>query len=321
MSFFLYSVTKCQGRAWRKAMYDEKTIESISLKHFQSLIDAVNKPREQIAREVGLDASTITKYYNGDRHLSVSAIRKFANYFNVSSDYLLGLSNAPTNDKDLQAICDYTGLSEKAILNLRQYNIVDISIVENFALSKEDVPNTLKYMTAQAEENKQLISKFISSLAFEKVIRCSNDIQYVNNSLMSYLAIYFGDYEYFYKLHKLEERTIDTLYYFADELTHDNIHNALNDIVDLSVFQMQKSILSYFDALSNFSEFENRNIQLAFDWLRYVVWHSITTTPKEKNNIETIQKNIKEFGSQHFKDELSKLKEIYEKLKTSPKIE
>lgn len=84
---------------------------------------------------------------------------------------------------------------------------------------------------------------------------------------------------------------------------------------------MQKSILSYFDTLSNFSEFENRNIQLAFDWLRYAVWHSITTTPKDKNNIETIQKNIKEFGTQHFKDELSKLKEIYEKLKASPKIE
>lgn len=138
---------------------------------------------------------------------------------------------------------------------------------------------------------------------------------------MSYLAIYFDDYEYFYELNQPTEKTVEPFYHFVNEFHHDNIHNALNDIVDLSVFKMQKSILSYFDTLSNFSEFENRNIQLAFDWLRYAVWHSITTTPKDKNNIETIQKNIKEFGTQHFKDELSKLKEIYEKLKASPKIE
>lgn len=220
----------------------------------------------------------------------------------------------------MQTICDYTGLSEEAILKLHQYNIVDISSVEDFAISEEDVLNALKYITARAKEDKQIISQFISSSAFDSVVSCGNNVQYINNSFMSYLAIYFGDYEYFYELHTLDERTIDTLYYFVGELKHDSIHNALNDKVDLAVFQMQKSMLSYFDTLSNFSEFENGNMQIAFDWLRYVVYNSITTTPKEKNDIENIQKNIKEFKTEDYKNELSKLKEIYEKLKISPKI-
>ena len=38
----------------------------------------------------------------------------------MSADYLLGLSNTPTTNKNIQFICDYTGLEENTIEELRK---------------------------------------------------------------------------------------------------------------------------------------------------------------------------------------------------------
>lgn len=52
---------------------------------------------------------------NGTRSPSVEQIIKISQYYNVSADYLLGLTDAPTADKDKQFICDYTGLKAETV--------------------------------------------------------------------------------------------------------------------------------------------------------------------------------------------------------------
>lgn len=96
-------------------MSDKIIQNDVSNERLRLLIDSSRQTRENIAKSVGMDTSTITKYYNGDRKLTVDAIKKFAVFFNVSADYLLGLSDAQTADKDLQFVCDYTGLSDSNI--------------------------------------------------------------------------------------------------------------------------------------------------------------------------------------------------------------
>lgn len=94
---------------------------NITTQRFRELIDNekyAKVPRAEIAKALNCDTSTITKYYNGQRQLSVDSIIKFSKYFNVSSDYLLGLTDSATTDKDIQFICDYTGLDYKAIYYL-----------------------------------------------------------------------------------------------------------------------------------------------------------------------------------------------------------
>ena len=96
-------------------MIENKCISNVRVRE---LIEMSQKTREEIGGSIGVAASTVTKYCNGDRKRTVEAIKKFSEFFNVSADYLLGLSNAKTNDKDLQAICDYTGLSQIAVATL-----------------------------------------------------------------------------------------------------------------------------------------------------------------------------------------------------------
>jgi hypothetical protein len=54
-----------------------------------------------------------------------------ADYFKVSTDYLLGRTDEPSPSLDIQAIHKKTGLSEKAIEELAQHN--DMSVI-NFLM-------------------------------------------------------------------------------------------------------------------------------------------------------------------------------------------
>ncbi len=101
----------------------DKNEFTITTQRFRKLIDNekyAKVPRAEIAKATDCDTSTITKYYNGQRQLSVDSIIKFSKYFNVSSDYLLGLSDVSTANKDLQFICDYTGLELEAVKRLKE---------------------------------------------------------------------------------------------------------------------------------------------------------------------------------------------------------
>lgn len=91
----------------------------VNLEKFKKLVDDSTVSRQVIAKKIGCDVSTITKHYNGDRNITVDYVIKYAKYFKVSTDFLLDMSDVPTTDKDIQFICDYTGLEEKSIENIR----------------------------------------------------------------------------------------------------------------------------------------------------------------------------------------------------------
>lgn len=84
-------------------------------RNLREAIDNSRMTREQIADKVQCDTSSITKYYNGDRYPKTDVIIKLAKLFNVSTDYLLGVTDVATTDKDLKFVCDYTGLKEETI--------------------------------------------------------------------------------------------------------------------------------------------------------------------------------------------------------------
>lgn len=88
----------------------------ILIDRLKKLIDT--KTREEIASGIGCDISTVTKHYTEDRTVTTDYLVKYAQYFHVSTDYLLGLSDVATTDKDIQFICDYTGLNQNTIESL-----------------------------------------------------------------------------------------------------------------------------------------------------------------------------------------------------------
>lgn len=69
------------------------------------------------------------------KHLNAIDVRKingeyltiYSQFFNCSTDYILGLTDVKTNNADIRHICEVTGLSEKAITNIVTINNDEIS--------------------------------------------------------------------------------------------------------------------------------------------------------------------------------------------------
>lgn len=82
------------------------------------LREAKGETQQALADSLGVKRETVNQWENGTRQIKAEAIKSLAQHFNTSADFLLGLTNASTDNKNLQFVCDYTGLSEDAILEL-----------------------------------------------------------------------------------------------------------------------------------------------------------------------------------------------------------
>lgn len=116
-------------------MNNETNATEIFAKRLKELRLCKDLSLKKLASDLGVTAQSLSLYETGQRAINIDLLKKIAEYFNVSSDYLLGLSDAATNDADLKAVCDYTGLSEDAV---RELNFTVDSISQPEALDLEE---------------------------------------------------------------------------------------------------------------------------------------------------------------------------------------
>ena len=91
----------------KAAAYPEKALHALyEERHFK---------QDDLAEAIGCSRQIIGKYMSGETKPPADVLAKMAEYFNVSSDYLLGLTSNPTIAPDMQAAIKKTGLSQKAI--------------------------------------------------------------------------------------------------------------------------------------------------------------------------------------------------------------
>lgn len=76
------------------------------------------KSQDVFAAELSISRGALSFYENGERLPDAEIIYKICECCNVSAGYLLGFTDNATTDTDLQAVCDYTGLSEEAVSEL-----------------------------------------------------------------------------------------------------------------------------------------------------------------------------------------------------------
>lgn len=100
----------------------EKTRNTFSREKFESefpsklqeLCDTPEKSRN-LKECLGCTTQAINQYKLGHAFPKIENIIKIARFFNCSLDYLVRLSDVQSPNAEIQAICDYTGLSEKAV--------------------------------------------------------------------------------------------------------------------------------------------------------------------------------------------------------------
>lgn len=99
--------------------------------------------QKDISKKFKLAESTISMYERGEREPSLDLVEQFADFFNVSIDYLSGRSDSPveytTSEK---SFLDDLQLTDDELIN--KYKL----IVDGKEASEEEIKNAIKYIKA-----------------------------------------------------------------------------------------------------------------------------------------------------------------------------
>lgn len=150
---------------------------SVSKIFAERLSDLVAEAKEsgiqirELADKIGIGAGSLSQYQNDFTTASIEALYKIARYFNVSADYLLGLTHVRTDDKDIREVCDYTGLDEDVVKKLHDRQKIfykGAMVLLNYLLKDETILNDLaEYYFEQFFEDENNRIQYIPLFQFQ----------------------------------------------------------------------------------------------------------------------------------------------------------
>lgn len=129
-----------------------------------------NKKQKELAAHLGVPDNTISYFCSGKRVPNAEQIIEISKFLGVSADFLLGLTGNKTTEPKLQSACEYTGLNEEAIENLKESCNIHSNIgngetfkILNWLLSEsyiEDIAIELKFVKEKSESYLRLKKDF-----------------------------------------------------------------------------------------------------------------------------------------------------------------
>lgn len=109
---------------FERSSYDSNIADkanTILTKRLRDLITDTSKLREHL----GCSAQAINQFKQGTAFPKTENLIKIADFYDVSVDYLLGITDTKSRNTTIQAICEYTGLSETAVIKLHLWKDVN----------------------------------------------------------------------------------------------------------------------------------------------------------------------------------------------------
>lgn len=222
-----------------------KGYDSIFAKRLRELIETKGIKHGDLADKDVLNVSrqAIGQYCNGTALPPADKIVILAQYFNVSADYLLGLSDAKTTDTDLKMIVDYTGLSEEAVICLHEKCCKKMEVISKKAKKRYDKTRITQLQNIYKERYIDNASElFILS---EFIIN--------KNSLLQNCNEYIKHQRTKTKIEKYINtisNNNDNGYKMFVESSHAAIQTRIGDC-EYKLFQIQQLMLSFINALKN----------------------------------------------------------------------
>ena len=120
----------------------------------------------QIAEGTKIPTGSISNYANDVQQPNITRLAAIAEYFGVSTDWLLGLSDVRTPDIKTQAICNYTGLSEHAVFELFAKNSLGLGTGLSIIL---ETPNAAFLLHALERYYYDLVAAYILEAVPDKI--------------------------------------------------------------------------------------------------------------------------------------------------------
>lgn len=122
--------------------------------------------RQKVADDLGITRASLEYYEKGKRTPDINTIAKIAKYYNTTTDYLFGLSYAKTVNTDLKAVCDYIGLSEKAVIRLKDGIVNDSPVL---------IPMSVYSLIKEVQNN--ILSKNVVFRISDCIVNCKESYE------------------------------------------------------------------------------------------------------------------------------------------------
>lgn len=138
----------------------QTAITSIFSKRLEELTEAKKDSNYKLsvkdqAKEMGIPYATFRKYLYDKAECNISYLQIIAKYYNVSTDYLLGLSDCHSSNTTIKDICTYIGLNENVVNDLHTF-CIDVK--------KSDYPFIIDILNKVLETDE--FSDIVYNLAF-----------------------------------------------------------------------------------------------------------------------------------------------------------
>lgn len=91
------------------------TENDVFAKNLRDRMKECSENQSSLAEKIGVQRQTISLYTTGQSKPDTEKLSKISKALNVSSDWLIGLTEVKSADTSVKSICESTGLSEKAI--------------------------------------------------------------------------------------------------------------------------------------------------------------------------------------------------------------
>lgn len=192
--------------------------------------------QNDLAELMNCNRQKIADLERGKSTPSANDLILLSKIFNVSADYLLGLSDTPTTDKDIQFICEYTGLSEKSVEKLHT-----------------KLANSIMKKSIDVEKVFEIVAKICGKEMSEVKNDYTNGDENTRSTIENYAAVYLREIEdnktYLKYLNELIE----------EDFTITNIITTLNNYIsrcslsendDNGGLKIINRNMEYFDILS-----------------------------------------------------------------------
>lgn len=122
--------------------------------HLRELIAQKGTTITALSKTLGISRQAVSQYTDGTGQPNVDKLTMIADYFGVSADYLLGLSDIPTRNETIQGIHKETGLWEEAISSLMvNHHVSDSETVDfvSFLITNGQIPDLVKAIKRKNE--------------------------------------------------------------------------------------------------------------------------------------------------------------------------
>ncbi len=125
-----------KGRKPKEKRYDTKFAKTLRTLLSEKEENGINL--STVADDLGITRQSLAQYRDGNNIPDIVVLGRMADYFDVTTDYLLGRTEVKSADFDAQKFCKRTGLSEEVFDCLcSEKSILEIEILNAFFVDND----------------------------------------------------------------------------------------------------------------------------------------------------------------------------------------